>query len=164
MSTLVLSSTIMLNTIKHKASPQHLESAPILIWWLRLKFEAPLTLSFYVHLQDLINYYVYNHQSLHKASPQNPVFVQRNWPKLKSSSNWSIHWPMAYILCFINKGPMILSLFPQLMQYQLPWNSCSLSKHPRFMYANYLLWLCSQSTSRQSQNAKTFLQIHLSFS
>ena len=42
MSTLVLSSTKMPNTIKHKASSQHLESACILIQWLRLKFNFKL--------------------------------------------------------------------------------------------------------------------------
>ena len=75
---------------------------------------------------------------------------------------------MTYILCFINKGPMTLSLFAQQMQHQLReiLVLCQNTAPPpaRFMYANYFVWLCSQSTSRQSQNANTFLPIYLCFS
>ena len=60
MSTLVLPSTkcLTLSNIRHKPSSQHLESAHILFRWLWLKFQAPLPVPFYVHLQDLIKYCV----------------------------------------------------------------------------------------------------------
>ena len=47
------------------------------------------------------------------------MLAWRHWPNLKPSSSWSTSWPMTYILCFINKGPMTLSLFAQQMQHQL---------------------------------------------
>ena len=68
---------------------------------------------------------------------------------------------MTYILCFINKGPMTLSLFAQQMQHQLReiLVLCQNTAPPPPILCMLitLLWLCSQSTSRQSQNAKTFL-------
>ena len=49
---------------------------------------------------------------------------------------------MTYILCFINKGPITLSPFPQEMQHQLRetlvlCQNTAPHPPPRFMYANY---------------------------
>ena len=48
---------------------------------------------------------------------------------------------MTYILCFINKGPMTLSLFAEQMQQQLRkiLVLCQNTPPPRFMYANYFV-------------------------
>ena len=50
---------------------------------------------------------------------------------------------MTYILCFINKGPMTLSIFAQQMQHQLReilvLCQNTAPPPPQFMYANYFV-------------------------
>ena len=94
----------MHNTIKHKASSQHLELARILIWWLRLKFQAPLTLPF------LCPPSTYNHQSVHKASPQILCWlgdIDLSWNQVLIGQHLG-PWPISYALLI--KAQWLVSL------------------------------------------------------